>query len=249
MKQKALAINGVLIVILTAIINTVLHEAAHFVAANLLHVPAVLHHNYVQTADDTPERPGIIIAAAGPLFSLFFGLIVSAVSIHLIRPGLLKLFTLWLGMGGLLTFFGYLLIAPIATNGDTGRVFNYLGIPIYVSIAIAVGAFVYINKMFGAFARYFVYYSPSFDFDKLDTSRQLFLYPIYGSIIIVTLLSLPVITWVSLLPTIFMPMTFFGTMGAYRRMTFSTPTVIIDKVSTWLVILTLVSVAVFRYLV
>jgi hypothetical protein len=48
-----------------------------------------------------------------------------------------------------------------------------------------------------------VYYKRALVFDVAATQKQLLLYPILGVIVLLTLLSLPVITWLSLLPTIF----------------------------------------------
>lgn len=246
---KALAINGVLIVISASITGTVLHESAHFLTARYVGVPASLHHNYVWIPENTAAKSGVLIAAAGPLFSLLFGVITVAISRKIGKPALLKLFTLWLGMGSILSFFGYLLIAPIVSNGDTGRVFQYFGFPVYLSIAIAAGSFIYMRYLFAKFANQFVHYSAWQNSSKEENKKQLFLFVIYGSIIGMTLLSLPVVTWVSLLPTLFMPMMYFSTMSAYEKFAVPTGAFVVDKVSVALVILTVLLIMLFRYLV
>ena len=248
LRTKALLFNSILIAVSTSLITTILHEMAHFMMAKYLGVEAVLHHNYVMTPENTPLQTGTIIAAAGPLFSLIFGIFVLTFSINSIKPSLLKLFTLWLGMWNIVTFLGYLLIAPIASEGDTGKVFNYLGFPIYVSIAIAVAAFVVVNIVFSKLADQFKFYT-SITGNKNEDCRQLLIYPIYASIIFGTLLNLPVITWVSLLPTIFMPLTFFSTMGGYKGLAIINEQLIVKKVSILLVVLTLGCIVLFRYLV
>ncbi len=78
---------------------------------------------------------------------------------------------------------------------------------------------------------------------------QLFLYPILSLIVLVTLLHLPVITWVSLLPTIFMPMTYLIAMKNYKKINISDAPVLVNKVSVILVVLTVVLILAFRYLV
>lgn len=248
-KTKALLFNSILIAVTASLITTILHEGAHYVTALCLGVPAELHHNYVSTPDATPAFEATIISAAGPLFSLLFGISVLFISIRITKISLFKLFMLWLGMQGILTFFGYLLIAPIAAEGDTGKVFDYLGFPIYLSIGIAVASFIFINKAFSRLARYFVYYKAAGFSDKNEDCRQLLIFPIFGSIIFVTLLNLPVIIWVSLLPTIFMPMTYFATMGAYKGLEITNYQLVIDKISIPLIILTVFSIGLFRYLV
>ncbi|MBE9463942.1 hypothetical protein ACFP1I_07895 [Dyadobacter subterraneus] len=249
LKSKSLLINSILIAITTSLITTILHEGAHYVTALAMGVPAELHHNYVSTPDETLLQTATIISAAGPLFSLLFGILALVISVRLVQISLFKLFMLWLGMQGVLTFFGYLLIAPIAAEGDTGKVFSHLGFPIYLSAAIAVISFIFINKAFSRLARYFAFYKAEAFSDKNEDCRQLLTYPIFASIILVTLLNLPVIIWVSLLPTIFMPMTYFATMGAYKRLKITGNQVVIDKISIPLSILAAVTALLFRYLV
>jgi hypothetical protein len=248
-KQKALAINSILIVISSSIIGTVLHESAHYVTAYYLNLKPEMHHNYVLPLAKGTEQQFAIMAAAGPLFSLIFGIIILFISIKYLKPSLFKLFMTWLGMGSILCLFGYLLIAPFAKEGDTGRVFDYLGVPIYLSIGIAIVSFIFINKVFEKCVNQFVFYKNNAIFDKLESQKQLFIYPIYGSIIIMTLLNLPIITWISLLPTIFMPMTYFATMGEYKKLNVTDANVTVDKVSIPLSILTLLTIFLFRYLV
>jgi len=248
-KAKSLLLNSILIAVTTSLLTTILHEGAHYLTALFLGVPAELHHNYVSTPDTTPAQTATIISASGPLFSLIFGILSLIISVKTVRISLFKLFLLWLGMQGILTFFGYLLIAPIAAEGDTGKVFDYLGFPVYLSVGIAVASFIFINKVFSGCARYFTYYKAAEFTDKNEDCRQLLIYPIFCSIIFVTLLNLPVVIWVSLLPTIFMPMTYFAAMGAYKGLKITYPQVIIDRISIPLLILTIFCIAVFRYLV
>jgi hypothetical protein len=249
-KDKSLAINSILIIISSSIIGTVLHELAHYVTAYYLNLKSELHHNYVQPlVENGTEQQYAIMAAAGPLFSLVFGIFVLSISIKYIKPSLFKLFMTWLGMGSILELFGYLLISPIAKEGDTGRVFAYLGVPMYLSISIAIISFIYINYLFARLVNQFVFYKNNTIFDKKETQEQLFLYPILSSIIIMTLLNLPIITWISLLPTIFMPMTYLRTRGEYKKLKLTDADLTIDKVSIPLIILTIATIILFRFLV
>jgi hypothetical protein len=246
----SLAINSILIVISTSIIGTILHELAHFFTAKYFGIDAQLHHNYVMMSETQgTEIQKIWVAAMGPLFSLVFGIIVLYISVKIIKPSLFKLFMIWLGMGGILCFLGYVLIAPVAKVGDTGKVFHYFGVPFIAAVIIAILSFVYINYLFGKFAKHFIFYKNEAIFDQNESRKQLFAYPIYASIVIMSLLSLPIVTWVSLLPTIFMPMTYFSTMGAYKKLPLENAELEINKISIPLVILTVASIAIFRYLV
>ena len=247
--HKSLAINSVLILLSTSIIGTVLHELAHYVVSAHFGLSPTLHHNYVNSVLDGTPRQQLLVAAAGPVFSLLLGVLAAGVAIWLPRPSLAKLFLQWLGMGSILGFLGYLLIAPIAREGDTGLVFAYFGVPLYAAIALAVVVFMGCQRLYGWFATQFVYYKNAPVFDLTATQKQLFLYPIFSVIVLLTLLSFPIVTWVSLLPTIFLPMTYFSTWGAYRRLAPTNAPLVVDKISLPLVALTVASVALFRYLV
>jgi hypothetical protein len=108
----------------------------------------------------------------------------------------------WLGMGSVLGLLGYLLIAPFAKDGDTGRVFSYLGVPTFVSILIAITSFIFISYLFRKWSSQFIFYKTEDHFDKKETQKQLFIYPIFASMVIMTILSFPITNWVSLLQTI-----------------------------------------------
>ena len=62
-----------------------------------------------------------IVAAAGPLFSLVSG-VALVWTYRRSSSGFLSLFWLWLGFLSTQIGFGYLLITPFATGGDTGFV-------------------------------------------------------------------------------------------------------------------------------
>jgi hypothetical protein len=248
-RKNLLAISSILIVISTSIIGTILHELAHYFAGLILELQPQLHHNYVQYLVTQTEQQKAVTAACGPLFSLVFGIIVTLVSIKYIKPSLWKLFLLWLGTQSLLVFFGYILIAPIAKNGDTGVVFSYLGIPIYLSITLSILSFIFMNWLFSRLANQFIFYKNEETFYAKKNIKQLFLYPILSSIIIITLLSFPIVTWVSLLPTIFMPMTYFSTMGRYGSLKKTDADLVINTIPISLIVTTILAIVVFRILV
>ncbi|MDG4951279.1 hypothetical protein NLM59_10100 [Weeksellaceae bacterium KMM 9724] len=249
-KNKALAINSTLIVVSTTIIGTILHELAHFLMAKYFELNPELHHNYVNyLTENATEFQKAIIAGIGPVFSLIFGIIILLISVKILKPSLLKLFMLWLGMNGILMFLGYILIAPIVKNGDTGQVFDFLNIPTFISVVIAVISFVIIIKLFSSLSKEFRFYKNEDLFVQKENEKQLFFYPIWFSIIFITILSLPVVTWISLLPTIFMPMTYFSTMKKYRKQNLENAELEINFISKPLLILTIGTIIIFRILI
>ncbi len=249
-RNNFLAVNSILIVISTTLIGTVLHELAHFSVAVYYGLRPELHHNYVNFSNTIATGlQTAIVAAAGPVFSLAFGTIVLLAAIKIGKISLFKLFMLWLGMNGILSFLGYILIAPIAKNGDTGKVFDFLNIPTAISFLIAFIALVIITKIFSRLSKEFRFYKSSDLFIQKENEKQLLLYPICSSILIVPILNLPVIHFLSLAPAIFLPMAFFGTMKAYRKLNLNDAELTINHVSKPLVIVTIISIVVFRILV
>ncbi len=249
LKNKYLGINSVLIALSSSIIATILHEFGHYVVAIYLNLNPELHHNYVMPLTEVSQKSQVLMAAAGPLFSLIIGVLALCASIKWIKFSLLKLFFLWLGLQNILMFLGYMLIAPIAKDGDTGKVFDYLGIPMFLSISIAILFFIFVNFLFSKFSNQFVFYRNEDLFNIQENSKQLFLWPILSSIVMMTILSFPIYSWVSILPSVFMPMTYFTTMGRYKKLKFTNAQITVSNLSVPLVILTVISIMLFRFLV
>ena len=250
LKNKTLAINSLLILISISIIGTILHEFAHYITAISFGLHPELHHNYVKiNPDNGTKMQNMLIAAAGPLFSLIFGIIILYISKKIFEPSLLKLSLLWLGLYNILIFLGYLLIAPISKSGDTGKVFEYFNTPNFIIITIAIVALILITKLFIKISNEFRYYKNEGGFNIDENSKQLFLLPIIGSIIIFTIMNLPVVIWVSLLPTVFMPMAFFRIMRSYKKLNLDNAIFEVNKISLILVIATTFLTIGFRYLI
>lgn len=247
-KNKALGINSTLILISSTIIFTVLHESAHFITAEYFGLDPHLHRNYVHLGKKGSEIQEVIVAAAGPLFSLVSGVVITYLSVRLKKPCLFKLFLLWLGVGSLLACLGYILIAPFVKNGDTGKVFSYLGIPTSVAVIIAILSFLFIRWLFTGFADQFVFYKYELPFNLKENQRQLFLYPILVSICIMLILSLPVLFWINVLPVVFMPLAYLSISRRYIKLDLKDAELVIERVSPALIILTVISVIAFRLL-
>jgi len=154
-----------------------------------------------------------------------------------------------MGMYGFLVFLGYLLIAPVVTHGDTGKVFSYLKIPLALSIFIAFISVIAIFILLSKLSRELRFYTAGRNCHRNENCRQLLIYPIFASIILVVLLNLPITNYISLLPTLFMPLSFFVMIGGYKRMTIRNTQLIIDRISIPLAIISIFSIAIFRYLV
>jgi fructose-specific phosphotransferase system IIC component len=106
------------------------------------------------------------------------------------------------GTGELNNIFRVYPNCTVYCKGDTGLVYAYLGIPKAIGIAISIGLVFIIRKIFGKISHQFYDYKSEEIFNQVDCSKQMILYPIVSSILLVTLLNFPMVVWVSTLPTI-----------------------------------------------
>lgn len=249
LKNNYLGINSVLIAISTSLISFILHESAHYLVADYFNLNPELHHNFVKPLIEPSEKQIMLIALAGPTFSVIFGIIILFISIKLTKPSLLKLFLLWFSMSNILMFLGYMLIAPFIKNGDTGLVFSYFKVPFFISIIIAIITFIITKKIFEYLSKEFIYYKNADIFDKKECQKQLFIFPIIFLIVCVSLLNLPIVVWYSLLPTLFIPLTYLSTFKAYRKMEILDAEITINKISISLLFLTAITIIIFRNLI
>lgn len=249
LRKYALAIDSILLLLSATLIATLLHEGAHYITALSFGLKAEMHHNYVLVENYDTLRQQILVAAAGPLFSLIIGLI-SLLIAALIRPWTLtKLFFNWLGIIGFLGFFGYMMIAPVVHTGDTGFVLQAWGIPESLQILMALLSIAIFILFLYKMAPQFAAYKSAGIFDKRQTANQLFKFPIYVLVVCGTLLNLPAPHWESLLPAICIPFSFFTIFGGYMKMDITGPPASIETIPVTLVTLTLLSIAVFRIMV
>jgi hypothetical protein len=123
--------------VLAAMVNSLLHEAAHAVAGLVMGLTPTISPFAVSYEPEGTARQQIITAAAGPLFSVALGLILMVVARRW-GVGFVRLFFLWLSFMGVMNFVGYCFIAPFAQAGDTGRVLALLNAPNLVFLAVGL---------------------------------------------------------------------------------------------------------------
>jgi hypothetical protein len=138
---RTLTANATLSYVIAAIVNSLAHESAHAVAALALGLTPTISPFSVETAEQPTDHQQIIVAAAGPVFSLVMGLVLMVVARSWGR-GVVRLFWMWLPFMGVMNFVGYCFIAPFAHAGDTGQVLALLRVPgpvFFVVAAVGVG--------------------------------------------------------------------------------------------------------------
>jgi len=139
---RNILINSTLFFISAFIITTFIHEFGHYISYSIFGANPTLYHNFVQTHDQTLSlHVRIISALAGPTISLLQGIIFGILVSSGRKNTVSHLFFLWLSLLGYVNFFGYLIMTPLSTVGDTGKVAELLRISYAIRIAIAVVGF------------------------------------------------------------------------------------------------------------
>lgn len=140
---RALAFNAVCLYILAYLLTIVLHEGAHAAMALALGDHPVLYSTSVRTTlPSLTTTDHVLIAAAGPVFSLGQGLVLLGWLRARQPTGVAGLLVLLLAAFGLMNFLGYVLIAPVVAGGDSGQIVARLHVPVvarWVAAALALG--------------------------------------------------------------------------------------------------------------
>lgn len=131
--------NTTIFYCIAGLCTIVLHEVAHAVVGMLYATKPVLYHNHVNLMETRIlPFPHIMIAMAGPLFSLMQGLL----GYKWLRERLVNdkkaLFLLYFSLFGFTTFFGYLMTAPFMTWGDIGLVCEILDLPTWTRFSFFI---------------------------------------------------------------------------------------------------------------
>ncbi|MCX6146497.1 MAG: hypothetical protein NTW25_04505 [Candidatus Kapabacteria bacterium] len=219
MNKKNIILNSTMLFVIATMWQQSLHEMAHFIAAIIFHSKNIsLHHNYVQhDSSELSLKAKMIIASAGPLFSLLMGILFQLVCASYKKRNLLFLFFLFMSVFGYINFGGYLLVSPFFKGGDTGFVFFKLGFPIWLTIILSIGGAVFLFYAIKMLSKYFVEMASEGIINDKSERRtfinSLVKYPLYFGVIITTLLNLPVVVILSLLYPMCSPFSLFWGFG------------------------------------
>jgi hypothetical protein len=193
---RRLACTATLLYIAAYLLTIVLHELAHATMALALGDHPVLYNTSVQnTNPQLSNAAHVLIAAAGPVFSLLQGVALLPLLRRSRGAGAGSLFWLYMSVFGLINFFGYLLIAPLVAGGDTGQIVARLHVPAAAQWAVAVGSLLGLGLLIGSTAPLFLRHLPTgaqaTPAARADGMRALLLWPwLVGSVVLV-LLALP----------------------------------------------------------
>lgn len=248
MNKNYSTLNGILIYTTTALLTLIIHEAGHFAVEKLWGFEAVMHPNYGSYSGFASDTQKIIIAAAGPLVSLFQGLILLFISRRIVQKSVFSLFTLWMSLQGFILFFGYVVCSPFFIYGDTGQVFYLLHFPIYATGAISIVSAFLLVKTLHKLAKNFDPYGQGIT-NRRSRLNQLLLYPLIIGGISALALQLPVPNFLLLFAGVITPLMFLIVYGKLKDNNADHPTVSINRLSIPLVIIFVLTVLMVRLLV
>ena len=218
-KLKYVVLNSTILFVVAGILEMTLHEFGHYFAAILVHAKGIsIHHNYVSNIDEgLPLKNILLIKGAGPLVSLIIGVFFHIACSLQKRRNTAFLFKLYMAAFGYIGFFGYLMIAPIFTGGDTGYICYALRFPHWVTIIIAVSGGLILYLLFRNLMKYFVGMGSKEILEKKGTRisfiHSILLFPVLFGIPITTLLNLPVVVLISLIAPLCSPFTLLWDYG------------------------------------
>jgi len=197
-------INSTLAFTAAFFLTTLIHELGHFLVYYIGGAHPVLYHNYVSASDEViGDIFRVLAALGGPIISLVQVIVFISILKNESKRGTLQLFFLWLGLLGMVNFFGYLMITPISSAGDTGKVADILHLDLFYRILIAASGFIVLLRILLKAGKLFTAFIPG----KEDIrERRKFVYtimffPIILGSIVKTAFAFPVPVWISVLYT------------------------------------------------
>lgn len=196
-----------------------LHEFGHYFTSIIVHAKGIsIHHNYVSNIDEgLPLKSILFIKAAGPFVSLIIGIVFHLVCSVQKKRNFTFLFNLYMAAFGYIGFFGYLMIAPIFTGGDTGYICSALKFPVWLTICIALSGALILYFLVRNLVKYFVEMGSKEILEKKETRisfvHSILLLPVLLGMTFTTILNLPIVTLISLIAPVCSPFTLLWDYG------------------------------------
>ena len=147
---RAMLWNSTVAFVVAQMVVIVLHESAHAVTGLLQGYGAIQFPEEVRFTPEQATGALVVTALAGPVFSLVSGLVAM-----MFRPfrglGFAELLWAWFAFLSAQEGFGYLTIAPLIADGDTGAALSALHAPGWVGwlcTAIGLAGTVFLARRF-----------------------------------------------------------------------------------------------------
>ena len=209
MKNDARRLATVAVCVYTAafLVTVLLHEVAHALAALAVGIHPTLFNSHVDTPPAGPWRE-ILIALAGPVFSLVQCLVGLVLAVRGRGTGAKALFGLFLGVFGTINFLGYVMTGPVVDYGDVCQAEKLLGVPIAAAVisavAAAVVAVLVVRRTAPLFMRFVPTAGPGATPAEVKAQKRRYLWPLLGwpwllGSILITVLGWPLSNFLSVI--------------------------------------------------
>lgn len=251
-QYRNIIINSTVLFIIASILTMTLHECGHFFAAlatGALDVK-LFHNSVTYSIDGQTSAELLFIAASGPNISLLIGLFFHYVCATTTSRNMNFLFALYMAVFGYIGCFGYIMVSPFFSYGDTGFICYLLDVPVWLTFVFAICGAVFMFLLMKSLTRYFVEMGTAAEIENQLTRvrfvNAIIVYPLIIGIVITTLLNFPVPTFLSLLAPLCSPFTILWTYGyarnkIYRHPNYNANIQTIDKLDfLWMLVLVLV---------
>ena len=251
--HRNIFVNSTLAFVSAFIITTIIHESGHYLASYLFGSQPKLYHNYVETSEtQTRVLAIIIIALAGPFISFIQGVIASGM-VHFRQKNTQQdLLLLWLGLLGFVNFFGYLMLTPFSTVGDTGKVAELLQIHYMLRFGISLFGLAALLLIVMATGKEFARFIPPVSelVEKRKHVNAVLLFPIIIGSIVNSILAFPVVAVLSVIYPATSPYVILSSYGKVLKgiILRSNDSFIYQKISPFLIGLVIVCVLINRLL-
>jgi hypothetical protein len=246
-------VNSTLVFVAAFTLTTVVHEFGHFLSYLLFGADPTLFHNYVTTPEGTlSDGARGVSAMAGPVISLIQGIIFGLIVTRRPRNTPSYLFFLWFSLLGYVNFFGYLVMTPFSSVGDTGKVADLLGIAVVFRILIAVAGLALVILIILKIGKHFTNFIPA-EHDSKMRSKYVYaimFVPIIIGAVVNSILAFPAVAMLSVMypaTSSFAVMSSFGAILGNPNPT-ATISLIEKKVALLPVILAVVAIGLNRFL-
>jgi hypothetical protein len=188
------------------ITSTILHELGHAMAGLIFNSSPVLHHNYVHhlTSGSLSANQQIIIALAGPLTSLLLGFAAGWIFLRINKFNLQTLFLLWFCIFGLNNFLGYVMTAPLFSEGDISKIYQLTDASLTMQLIAAVFSAGFLLLIAYHLTTLFLSFSYKRGWVESASARKEFSFKILmlpwilGSVVL-TILYLPIVAFISII--------------------------------------------------
>lgn len=138
-EKTSIALNSSALYVSAFLATTIIHELGHALAGATFGSSPVMYHNYVEhlTPENLSRNQSLIVVTAGPAISLLQGVVTAAIYLRSNKQNLTTLFLLWFSLHGLNNFLGYTMTGFLFQQGDIGRSFLLLDVPVLTQILLA----------------------------------------------------------------------------------------------------------------